>query len=205
MPRTATRHKQKRSGSAGRPRDPGVSRAITEATLRLLTERGFARMSIDAIALEAGVGKPAIYRRFRDKAELVVAAIATQLPVLDVPDLGDTRAEMQQALAQGFPSDGPGYVGLIGGLISEQHHHPELIAAFRENVLLPRRALVRLVIERGQARNDIDPDIDPEMAIDMLAGQLLARTFAGHNTGARWRKRAFEFWWTTLTNKPRRK
>ena len=57
-----------------------------------------------------------------------------------MPDLGDTRAELWMAVEQGFPADGPAYVGLIGGLIAEQERHPELIDAFRRSVLLPRRA-----------------------------------------------------------------
>ena len=77
-----------------RPLDPTIDRAITEATLTLLRERGFARMSMEAVASVAGVGKPAIYRRFRDKAELVATVIDGQLPQLELPDVGDTRAEL---------------------------------------------------------------------------------------------------------------
>ena len=68
-------------------------------------------MTIEAVAAAAGVGKPAIYRRHADKAALVAAVIAGQLPVLTVPDLGDTRAELWQAVELGFPEDGAAYVG----------------------------------------------------------------------------------------------
>lgn len=61
--------------------------------------------------------------------------IAQQLPALEPPDLGDTRAELWLAVEQGFPADGAAYVGLIGGLIAEQERHPELIEAFRRGVL----------------------------------------------------------------------
>ena len=120
-----------------RPLDPDVGDAIHAATLALLTDRGFARMSMEAVAAAAGVGKPAIYRRHPDKAALVAAVIARSLPELDPPDLGDTRAELWLAVRQGFPEDGAGYVGLIGGLIAEQERHPELIgrASCRERVL----------------------------------------------------------------------
>ncbi len=135
--------------------DPQVDDAIETATLALLTERGFARMSMEAVAGVAGVGKPAIYRRHPDKAALVAAVIARQLPELDPPDLGDTRAELWRAVEQGFPEDGAAYVGLIGGLIAEQERHPELIDAFRRSVLHPRRAIARALIERGQERGDL--------------------------------------------------
>jgi AcrR family transcriptional regulator len=178
--------------------DQGVDTAIAAAALAVLIEYGFARMSIEAVAKTAGVGKPAIYRRFRDKAELVAHVISRQLPALESPDLGDTRAELWRAVEQGLPADGPSYVGLIGGLIAEQDRHPELIAAFRQSVLLPRRAVVRALIERGQTRGDVRRDIDPEAALELMAGPFLARTFAGLDTGPRWRKAAFATWWNIL-------
>lgn len=178
-----------------RPRDPSIDQAIAAATLALLTERGFARMSMEAVAAEAGVGKPAIYRRFSGKPELVATVIAAQLPALDAPDLRDTRAELWQAVERGFPADGAAYVGLIGGLIAEQQRHPELIDAFRRSVLHPRRAIGRGLIERGQERGDLRGDIDPEAALDLFAGPFLARVFAGLDTGPRWRKKAFAVWW----------
>jgi AcrR family transcriptional regulator len=46
------------------------------------------------VASVAGVGKPAIYHRFRDKAELVATVIEGRLPQLELPDIGDTRAEL---------------------------------------------------------------------------------------------------------------
>src|SRR5215207_235914 len=181
-----------------RPLDPGVGDAIEAATLALLTEHGFARMSMEAVAAAAGVGKPAIYRRYPDKAALVAAVIARSLPELQPPDLGATRAELWQAVEQGFPQDGATYVGLIGGLIAEHERHPELIEAFRRHVLHPRRAVARALIERGQERGDLRRDIDPEAAVDLFAGPFLARVFAGVDTGPRWRKSAFETWWNLL-------
>jgi AcrR family transcriptional regulator len=178
-----------------RPLDPDIDAALAAATLELLTQRGFAGMSVEAIAAAAGVGKPAIYRRHRDKAALVAAVIAGQLPALDAPDLGDTRAELWQAFGHGLPADGPSYVGLIGGLIAEQQRHPELIDAFRRSVLHPRRATVCALLERGQARGDIRRDIGAEAALDLLAGPFLARVFAGLDTGAGWREKAFQTWW----------
>jgi AcrR family transcriptional regulator len=184
-----------------RPLDPRVDEAITDATLALLNERGFAAMTMEEVARRAGVGKPTIYRRFPSKAALVAAVIALQLPELDVPDLGDTRAELWTVVETGFPKDGPAYVRLTGGLIAEQERHPELIETFRRSVTHPRRAIVRSLIERGQARGDIRGDVDPEGAVDSLAGPFLARVFAGKDTGEAWRKKAFETWWKSIRAK----
>ena len=149
----------------------------------------------------AGVGKPAMDRRFDNKAALVADLISRQLPGLDVPYIGDTRAELQLAVQRGLPADGPGYVRLIGELIAEHDRHPELIHAFREKVLLPRRANVHTVLERGQARGDLRDDIDPEAMLDQMAGSFLARVFAGLDTGPRWRETALETWWQIFRGK----
>jgi len=58
----------------GRPRDERATQAITEAALRQLAELGYARLSIESIASEVGVARATVYRRFKDKADLVTAA-----------------------------------------------------------------------------------------------------------------------------------
>ncbi|HEX5713503.1 MAG TPA: TetR/AcrR family transcriptional regulator [Solirubrobacterales bacterium] len=184
--------------------DPDVDEAIVAATMALLGERGFGAMTIEAVAVAAGVGKPAIYRRFADKAELATAVVSRQLRDLEVPELGDTREELWLAVERGFPADAPAYLRLIGGLAAEEKRHPELIAAFRENVLGPRREAVRVLIERGQARGDLRPEVDPVAALDALAGPLLARAFAGVETGPEWRRSAFELWWDNFKTKEER-
>jgi AcrR family transcriptional regulator len=184
-----------------RTRDSAVDEAIVAAALELLREQGFGAMTVEGVATRAEVGKPAIYRRFPDKAALVAAAIRTQLAPMEAVDLGDTRAEIRRAMDEGFPADAPAYVRLIGGLIAEEERHPELIAAFRETILLPRREIVMTLIRRGQERGDLRRDVDAEAALDALAGPLLVRVFAGADTGPAWRRTHFETWWSTFKAK----
>ena len=68
-----------RDGTArpmGRPRDERVDRAILEATLELIAERGVHGFRTEDVAVRAAVGKGAIYRRYPSKDELVTAAVA---------------------------------------------------------------------------------------------------------------------------------
>jgi AcrR family transcriptional regulator len=181
-----------------RTMDPALDDAIAAAAFALLTEHGFAGMTMEGVATLAHVGKPAIYRRFNDKAALVAAVIVRQLPAMDVSDLGSTRDELWRAVQQGLPRDGPAYVRLIGGLIAEEDRHPDLIDGFRRHVLHPRRAAVCSLIERGKERGDVRAELDPERAVDFLAGAFLARVFAGIDTGPRWRKATFETWWQNI-------
>jgi AcrR family transcriptional regulator len=75
---------------SGRPLDENVDAAILNATWRLLLEEGYARMSIAGVAETAGVGRPAIYRRYRDKSELVAAVIADKTARVPPVDTGST-------------------------------------------------------------------------------------------------------------------
>ena len=179
---------------AGRPLDQQVSAAIREATLRLLVRDGFAALSIEGVAREAGVGKPAIYRRFAGKPELVVAAIATALPPMEPPPPGDAETRLRTLFAT-LPADADAYLALIGGLFAEHRRHPELIAAFREQLLLPRRKVVSDALVEAQERGEVRADVEPEHLLDLLAGPLLARTFAGRDVGPGWREAAFADWW----------
>ena len=70
------------------------------------------------------------------------------LPVLEPPDLGDSRAELWRAMEQGLPADGPSYVGLIGGLIAEHDRHPELMTHFA-TVWTPARGGAGLRLRPG--------------------------------------------------------
>jgi AcrR family transcriptional regulator len=181
-----------------RPLDPKVDDAIVGACVRLLAEKGFGEMTMEEVATVAKVGKPAIYRRYADKAELVTAAIRSQLVPLEVPDRGDTKAELAEAVENGLPSDGAGYLRLISGLVAAESRHPELIESFRTSILGPRREVVVALVERGVERGDLRPDLDPVAAIDFMAGSYLARAFAGLDTGPRWRRHAFEIWWDEM-------
>jgi AcrR family transcriptional regulator len=179
----------------GRPRDPEVSEAILAAARRLLSELGFAGMSIEAVAAAAGVGKPAIYRRFSGKADLVTAVIDRALPPMTMPDRGRTEADLRWLFTEGLPEDADAYLALIGGLMAERRRHPELIAAFRDRILRPRRAIVHAVILRGQQRGDVRADVSAEALLDLIAGPILARAFVGARTGPAWRREAFAAWW----------
>ena len=171
--------------------------------MALLAERGFAVLSMAAIAERAGVGKPAIYRRFANKQDVAMAAIASALPELRAPaEPGDPRRRFRRLMDEALPADAEGYVALIGGLMAEHRRHPELIRAFRETILLPRRAIGRVAIEDAQERGEVRMDIDPEHAIDLLAGPFLARVFAGLAVGPAWRDRAFDLWWSAVRAPP---
>src|SRR5579859_7198686 len=79
----------------GRPRNPTVDAAILTATLGLLIERGYARLTMEQVAARAGVGKASLYLRWPSKVALVAEAIQQRSGVPpEVPDMGSLREDM---------------------------------------------------------------------------------------------------------------
>src|SRR5205823_7987728 len=83
-----------RARAAGRPLDENVDAAILETAWRLLLEEGYARMSIARVAEEARVGRPAIYRRYKDKSELVTAVLSDEQSRAMPSDTGSARGDL---------------------------------------------------------------------------------------------------------------
>ena len=165
----------------GRPRDPEVDRAILQATLRVLTDRGYAGTSIEQVAAEAGVGKTAIYRRYSSKPELIAAALGSlQASWGPLPDTGSARGDMAELLFKAHVAfaRGPGFA-MLGALLVEERRNPELFELFRKRLMRPRRQDAMKLLRRGVARGEIRADADLESAVYAMVGSLLARHILG--------------------------
>src|SRR5260370_17176789 len=79
-----------------------VTDAITNAFFEELAEVGYGRLSIDAVARRAGVGKAAIYRRWKSKLDITVALISkVAVGAIDVPDTGTLHDDVREYLNRG--------------------------------------------------------------------------------------------------------
>jgi len=114
---------------------------------------------------------------------------------VDLPDLEATRAEVELMFEQLVPPDPEGWVGFVGGLFAEHRRHPQVVEAFRQGVLLPRRAAARRAVERGQARGDLRSDLPAEVLLDFIVGPGIARVLAGEPVDESWRRVGLELWW----------
>ncbi len=188
------------SQGSGRPRLPGTDKAIIEATLRLLATKGYARMSIDNVAAEAKVGKPTIYLRYKDKADLATAAIAQIHFEGAMNDTGDTRADLLAQLRT-LQETVESTIGmqLIGTFLAEEQHTPELIELFRERIVQPRRQLMRQILERGKTQGQIRPEVDSYMVAEMMIGSYYARYLAGEQLGKNWPEQVVNFIWPMIS------
>ena len=171
----------------GRPRSEAANAAILDAAMAEMAERGYARMSVDAVAARAGVGKPTIYLRHASKAELATAALAAfQQRALPRPT-GDTRADLVallRHLRRGV--ERPFGMAMIGTVLAEEAHTPELLALFRERLVAPRRAALRRVLDAARDRGELREDADLDAAVAALVGAYYARYLDGRPFPRRW-------------------
>jgi AcrR family transcriptional regulator len=160
----------------GRPREARADRAILAATLQLIAERGVADVRMDDIADAAGVGKAAIYRRYRSKEELVAAAVAGLVGEIAVPDTGSTRGDLLALMHEATDVYGrPVAARAMPALVAAMSRNPDLATAVRGGFLAVRRAALQEVLDRGVERGDLRPDLDFELALDVLGGPLFYR------------------------------
>ncbi|MFZ3557888.1 TetR/AcrR family transcriptional regulator [Streptomyces sp. BH055] len=155
-----------------------VTEAIRAAVFEELASAGYARMSIEGIARRAGVGKTAVYRRWKSKLHLVldlVSAIAVQ--GLPTPDTGSLEADLRllyevTSRALRHPVAGQ----IIPDLQAEAARNPEIAEALqkalREGQHGVASGIVRAAVERGELRSGLDE----ELALDLISGPLYWRT-----------------------------
>jgi AcrR family transcriptional regulator len=184
------------SSLPGRPRSTEADQAILGAAIKLLKEQGYARMSVEAVAAEAGVGKTTIYRRHENKEELVVAALETIVHQPEVPDSGSTRDDLHKVLSH-FHSHVITKLGTstLGTLMVEEEHHPQFLKRFRRQIVQPRRDVFRAILRRGVERGELRPDIDLEMTVDFLTGGMVMRRLTTGKTSSRFVTQAIDALW----------
>jgi AcrR family transcriptional regulator len=194
MPRPSTIQEVAEDPGArgGRPRDEAVDRAILQATVRLLLDQGYARMSIAKVAEEAGVGRPAIYRRYADKAELVCAAIEFMRAQVPAPDSGDARKDLELHLDMARRKFD---MSLMGTLLVEEQSHPELLTLFRERMIGPQFERVAAALRRGQERGEVRSDLDVQAAARAVMGSFISHYVSQGRPGPSWPKQAMDVLW----------
>jgi AcrR family transcriptional regulator len=172
----------------GRPRNARSDQAIVSAAVALLQERGYAGLTLDEVARRAGVGKSSLYARFRDRADLAAAAVASlqrELP----PATGVLRDDLVAYLRAVDRDLGQLGLGVLGSLLG---HDPQTLAAHRERVIAPRARHSRQLLRDAQERGEIRPDADLDAAMELLVGSLFARALAGDRSPHPWPERAVD-------------
>ncbi|SDN40400.1 TetR/AcrR family transcriptional regulator [Streptomyces wuyuanensis] len=162
--------------SRGRPRDARSHAAILAAAADLVTETGYAAMSLGAVATRARVGKDTIYRRWSGKAELVYEAVFTTTDTAPVPDTGTLESDLTvlvQQLIDEFSA--PPAAAALPGLLADFAAAPQLRARIRSAFLAPAKQRLASVFERAQARGEMGLSVETDLVLDALVGTVFFR------------------------------
>jgi AcrR family transcriptional regulator len=179
----------------GRPRDQRASSAITDAALRQLTELGYAKVSMESVASEAGVARATIYRRYRDKADLITAAIASNSSTHLAPAPSpDPRSDLISYLEEFDDRFAESCLEVVGTLIGSRED-PRALDLHRQRVVGPRTVYVRALLEQARVLGQLRPDADLDLAFQMLAGSVFARRVIGVPSSPGWAERAVGTVW----------
>ena len=164
----------------GRPRSIECDSAILDATLLEYAQRGFEGLSVDSVAVRAGVSKATIYRRFPSKTELVIAAARSLCETAPKPDCGSLRADLAATLEYlRMMLTDPVSGAVKRQLLTDAQMHEEL-AATHADLVRSRRESAFAIFRRGMERGEMLPGADVEFAADLLSGPLFYRHLVMH-------------------------
>jgi AcrR family transcriptional regulator len=178
--KTAEERAKANAARMGRPRSPRIQQAILKAAVDLVLESGFRALSMEAIAGRAGVGRMTIYRRWPNKAAIIMDAFVARVDpnTLFLPAktyLESIRLQMR-TMAKAFRGrDG----ALIRALLAEAQFDPELAVALRERWTMPRRRMAIAYFEEGMRKGFLRVDADPNAIIDVLYAPIYYRLQMG--------------------------
>jgi AcrR family transcriptional regulator len=147
--------------------------AIREAALDLLSEIGYDRLTMDAVAARAHASKATIYRRWQGKAALVVDALHCSKGSMDDPDTGTLEGDLT-VLGQGSCNQESRFnAQIMLGLITALAHDAELRDVFRERMIEPRTKMIRLVFERAVARGEVSSERNLDLLVSLLPALMI--------------------------------
>jgi AcrR family transcriptional regulator len=162
--------------SRGRPRDPRIGSAVSQAAIEVFRERGYPDASLIEIARRAKVGTPTLYRRWRSKSALALELIAG-LVVIRVPDSGDIRRDLTDFVAHRIRTfSDPLYRHLLLALSTVAVIDPELAASLRsvfDDAQRPMLQRLELARERGELPAAVDTNLVLNAAVGAVAVPLM--------------------------------
>ncbi|MDA0563823.1 TetR/AcrR family transcriptional regulator [Streptomonospora sp. S1-112] len=159
-----------------RRRSERSRRATLDAVFTLTVQRGYAAVTIEAIAAAAGVGKPTIYRWWPSKGALALEAINDKVGgVLDFPDTGDIAADLTSQLTALVALLNSDFGTVYRGVIAEAQGDPDLSAALRDTVIAPRSRACQDRLAKAVTDGQLRGDVPVRAMVELLYAPLYYR------------------------------
>jgi AcrR family transcriptional regulator len=161
-----------------RPRVEGVRELeILEATLEVLGDVGYDRLTMDAVATRAKASKATLYRRWNNKVSLVIDALLAQKEHPPVPDTGSLRSDLIASFCGLGGLTDQQAVATFASVLTAISRDQDFAEAFRREVIGPKLAMARAVFERARERGEIAEGVDLDLLAPALPGIVLHRLF----------------------------
>lgn len=162
-----------------RPRVAGERELeILDATLEVLADVGYDLLTMDAVAIRAKASKATLYRRWRGKPELVVAAVTQHhTTATTAPDTGTLRGDLLAAYCGSGSISDPRAQAVLAAVVTAMGRDPEFAEIYRRDFIGPKIAASRGIYERARERGEVHPDADLTILGPSLAGIVLHRAF----------------------------
>jgi AcrR family transcriptional regulator len=165
----------------GRPRSARAEQAIIDAVLDLIAEGNTPdAMSIEAVAARAGVGKATIYRRWPNKASLIADAVTTMKGGIPTVRGESVRDDLVALLSRVGHSPDNRAAKVMSCLLPEIQRSASMHGCYQD-VIEPRRRVMREVLSRGVGSGDLRADLDVELALSLLTGPVLVQSLMNWN------------------------
>ena len=163
----------------GRPRSEAARQKVLASALDILEDKGLARVTVEAVAAAAGVGKPTIYRYWANAQELSMAALMTQEVEAQCGNGTDSgleklRLQLHDVIAR-FSSRAGKQATL---LLATADPESEISKGFRNQVILNSRAEGRTILE--EIFQSTPPPVPLESLLDMIYGPIFYRLLTRH-------------------------
>jgi len=167
----------------GRPRDVAVDQAVGRAVRDLLLEVGYNRMSIGMIARRAGTSRPAVYRRWKSKAELVHEVVFPDSNATIVADTGDLAVDLSNCVRKSAAIFArPEAIAAMPGVMTEFRDDPEMRKLLRLRIEERARREFTSLIAGAKARGEVRSGVDSDVIFDAFTGTVLFRVLAEGET-----------------------
>jgi AcrR family transcriptional regulator len=161
-----------------RPRVEGDrEQEILDATLEVLADVGYDRLTMDAVATRAKASKATLYRRWNGKVSLVIDALLSVKSTPEVPDTGSLRGDLIASFCGMGGLTDETSVGTFASVLTAIHRDQDFAAAFRREVIGPKSQASRTVFERAHDRGELAEGVDIDLFAPALAGIVLHRMY----------------------------
>ncbi|WP_051133694.1 TetR/AcrR family transcriptional regulator [Nocardia paucivorans] len=150
------------TGESRRPRRSSaeVERAVLDAAVDELRERGYEGFTMDRVAARAGTNKTVIYRRWPSRTALAFAAYKQMVARPEaIPNTGDLRSDVIELLrAAADRVRSPVGASIVHGLMADAQHEPELLAGLRREFTQTEPGIMSTILARAVARGEARPE-----------------------------------------------